>query len=1154
MKKTVLALVVCVVIILLVLVFLPVFLSSDFFLAKVLERANQQPGQRLRIGDLHIGWSSGLQCDGVEYEDTVQSLRVRIDHIEGNRGLFALLAAPKNPGAFTIQHPVVTVMVGEKKGGRKQSVARDHAAGSRQGKASNGQVKPDTPQRSDSGPALWQELTIQVEIRNGEVILVNGKGEQAFPPGRVNAITSLASGTVQYNLNWQSADKGRLDAQGYINLPSDKKHFLDTLVAKTRLVVKRFQLAPLFALASVQRDGIPEGQGVLDGEMTITGAGRARLDLLGRLECSDLALRGGVLGQDHPRIARLAIDIDGGKKEDNSYHLTTFQLKGDFGHLQATANYGQGQGQVHADGTLYLPFFTHQLPHLLHVEKNASLSTGEFTFSGDLTLIDGKKRVQVQASADHLAGRVQGKPFSWGRAAHLVLAGSSSGKDFTVENVDVQTAFASLSGKGSRDHFTLHGKVDLHKADRQLGTLFSLPWHGSGILSGDIELKPGSGEREQVVVSLRSAKCALNYKGRKVLPGAPLDLQGEILLPRNGQGKQQGIDCSLAARTWPGALSFTGTDLLLQGAAKKGTFSLQSDVELGRIVSVLRALDAMPGQLDGRGQLRVNTEGVLADNLLTLTDPQIKGEHLVLKWQGRVLREPRLVLQGKGKPGKPRSGIAVHGLQVAKNRSSWSPRRGGRIVVHLRKKSVEVHGLSLTSSLADLDIDRFMIDDPARLPEAWQGSLQGRLDLGRLAALFTPAAKKGAKPPLRPQGQLRYTLKGDQMGAPYALSLHGSVKDLRLQQAEKLLYSDPAVSFDVQTSGPLRGEKLLIKALRVATAPVDLQATGELHKNKTVNLQGEHVIRYAQLARSVHGLTGKEFALQGEDREKFTLAWPLQGSWQEQAQLATRMVIDSFSFAGIEAEKVTIPLQVAGGTVTTGIEGTLNQGRIAARAELQAKADPAVLSMPPHQKVLSDVRINKPLTEGILSRLHPLFGILARPSGQVSATVESFSWPLPKKYQNDARFKVIFDTSQINLVSQGVLAEILQLLSVKEQQLYLKQSQVTCNCEQGRVQCSPVKVLVADSEMTISGSVGLDKSIDYLIEIPMTEKLIGREGARVLEGTVIEVPIRGTLGKPLFDRSIITEMLANLAGQAAKKAIKKEVEKLVPGLFQGLKF
>jgi hypothetical protein len=168
--------------------------------------------------------------------------------------------------------------------------------------------------------------------------------------------------------------------------------------------------------------------------------------------------------------------------------------------------------------------------------------------------------------------------------------------------------------------------------------------------------------------------------------------------------------------------------------------------------------------------------------------------------------------------------------------------------------------------------------------------------------------------------------------------------------------------------------------------------------------------------------------------------------------------------------------------------------------------------------------------------------------------VESFSWPLPKKYQNDARFKVIFDTSQINLVSQGVLAEILQLLSVKEQQLYLKQSQVTCNCEQGRVQCSPVKVLVADSEMTISGSVGLDKSIDYLIEIPMTEKLIGREGARVLEGTVIEVPIRGTLGKPLFDRSIITEMLANLAGQAAKKAIKKEVEKLVPGLFQGLKF
>jgi hypothetical protein len=134
------------------------------------------------------------------------------------------------------------------------------------------------------------------------------------------------------------------------------------------------------------------------------------------------------------------------------------------------------------------------------------------------------------------------------------------------------------------------------------------------------------------------------------------------------------------------------------------------------------------------------------------------------------------------------------------------------------------------------------------------------------------------------------------------------------------------------------------------------------------------------------------------------------------------------------------------------------------------------------------------------------------------------------------------------------MREVLELLSVKEQQLYLKQSQVTCTCEQGQVRCSPVKVLVADSEMTISGSVGLDKSLDYLLEIPVTEKLIGREGARVLEGTIIQVPIRGTLGEPLFDRSIITDMLSSLAGQAAKKAIEKQVEKLVPGLFKGLKF
>ena len=1153
MKKILAVLAVFVAFFLLALSFLPLVLSSDFFLEKILARVNQLPGQHLRIDNLDIGWSRGLRCDKVEYENPAQALSIHLDRLEGDRGLFALLVAPKNPGSFTLIHPVVTVTTGKKKADAKKP-AQKQAGSASKGDSDNKQVGQSSQESADPGAAPWQELTIQVEIKDGEVILLNDAGQKAFPPGRVNLITSLASGTVKYNLNWQSADKGRLDAQGYVNLPADKSHFFDTLVLKSHLLVKRFQLAPLLALASVRDAAIPDGQGVLDGEITITGAGRAKLDMLGNLECTDLSLQGGFLGQDHPHIARLALAMDGGKKEDSSYHISAFKLNGDFGHLKATADYGQGRGEARAEGTLYLPFFTRQLPTLLHIDKKSSLSTGEFTFTGALTLAGEKKTIHAQASADHMAGRLQGKPFSWGRAANLTLAGTSAGRDFSVENLELKTAFASLSGKGNREHFTLQGKFDLHKADTQLGALFALPWHGRGVVDGHVEVTGGQDRGDQVNFVLQSKQCGLVHGKRTVLPRAPLHVQGDITLPRNWAKTHAPLDLRLDARTWPGTISFAGTDLQLANTQKNGHFSLQSDLDLARLARVLRGLEALSGQMEMAGRMRVNTEGVLAGNRLILNDPQINGEELVVKVANRSFREPRLVLQGKGKPKRAKGPIAVHGLQVANSRSTWSPRQGGSIVLDLKKKAVQVHDLTVTSRVVDLDMSQFAVDDLGDLINSWHGGLKGRLDLGVIGGMFL-SSKKDAQP-VRPVGQLHFVLDGNQQEAPYDLALQGKISDLRLERSGRVLYTDPAVSLNLKTRGRLRGDALQIQSLRLGSAPLDLQATGNLQRGKKqlLDLQGEHTLRFDQLAEIVRKMTGKKLVLKGDSTEKFTLSLPLDASWQAQGRLATKLIVDAFALAGIEAGPVSMPLQLKGGLMETGMNGSLNQGQLAMKVLVQLEAKPPLLTMPAGQQVLTDVHIDKPIADGILSRLHPLFGVLARPSGKISAKVESFSWPLSKKNQNQARFKVIFDTSQIDLVSRGVMREILELLSVKEQQLYLKQSQVTCACEQGRVRCSPVKVLVADSEMTISGSVGLDKSLDYLLEIPVTEKLIGREGARVLEGTIIQVPIRGTLGEPLFDRSIITDMLSSLAGQAAKKAIKKQVEKLVPGLFKGLKF
>ena len=1135
------------------LFFLPFLLSSDFFLAKMLAQINQRPGQHLEIGDLNIGWTEGLRCEEVRYEDAAHSLNVRLDRLQGDRGLFALLMAPKNLGTFTLFHPVVTVAANHeqtKEDGatQKGDTPNGHEQGKAEQKQQPGQDNPD------GGPAaLWQDMTIQVVIRDGEVIVLDEKSKPAFPPGKIQLNTSLAHGTVEYDLNWQSGDQGRLDAQGRVNLPADQAHFFDTLVLKTNLQVKRFQLAPLFALAA-RTGNTPTGEGVLDGELSITGAGRSKLDLVGQLECTDLSLQGGFLRQDHPRIARLALSVDGGKKEDNSYSLNDLRLDGDFGHVQATGEYGKGRGDVRAEGTLLLPFFTRQLPSLLHVDKNAILSTGEFSFTGDLALSGETKNIQVQAFIDHMAGRLRGKPFSWGRAAQLTLAAGSTGQDLSVDTLLLKTAFATLSGKGTMEHFTLQGNIDLRKADTQLGTLFAIPWHGQGNIASHVEVNRVHDGGKQVNFTLQSKQFGLVHKKRTVLPRAPLHVQGELTLPEGQAGRTAPVALRVDTRAWPGNVSVTGNELCLQPAPGKGRFTLQGDVDLARISKVLHGIGSMPANTGYSGRLRINTDGVLDGNQLTLTNPQLRGQDLVITMGNRVVREPRLTLQGREKPKKAQSTIAVRGLQVASSRASWTPRAGGSIHIDLKKKAVQIRDLSLSSETADLDISTVVLDDPGALPGGWQGLLTGRLNLERVGTIFQPPHRDGQT--VRPSGELTFTLDGQQLKAPYALALQCSAKDVRLKRSGTVLYTDPAVSLNIKTQGRLDGDALQIAELIMGSAPLAIRATGTLQqgKQRRLDLQGKHTIHFAQLARIINGLSGKDLLLKGDTSKTFTLSMPLDGTWKKHGVLKTSLAVDALSLAGIEAGPVTLPIAFAGGKVQTALRGELNKGRLDLKALLDFLAKPPAITMPAHQRVLTDVHIDKPVADGILSRLHPLFGILAKPTGKFSAVTESFFWPLPEKDRNQARFKVIFDTSRIDLVSQGIMREILQLLSVKDEHLSLRQSQVTCTCDQGRIGCSPVKVLVADSEMTISGSVGLDKTLDYLLEIPVTEKLIGREGARVLEGTVIAVPIRGTLGEPLFDRSIITDMLANLAGQAAKKAIKKQVDKIIPDLFKKLKF
>ncbi|NIA05970.1 MAG: hypothetical protein GWP11_08390 [Proteobacteria bacterium] len=145
-----------------------------------------------------------------------------------------------------------------------------------------------------------------------------------------------------------------------------------------------------------------------------------------------------------------------------------------------------------------------------------------------------------------------------------------------------------------------------------------------------------------------------------------------------------------------------------------------------------------------------------------------------------------------------------------------------------------------------------------------------------------------------------------------------------------------------------------------------------------------------------------------------------------------------------------------------------------------------------------------------------------------------------------------FDVSRVKLNSSPLLREVLSGFGREDDRLRLGDKEMTCYGSNGRITCSPVHILVAGSEMVLTGSVGLDQSLQYILQVPLTPGLVGREAYRILKGTMVRVPIRGTIGHPAFDRNMVVDTVRDLVQHAAGRVINQQLEKVLPDLLPGV--
>ena len=129
-------------------------------------------------------------------------------------------------------------------------------------------------------------------------------------------------------------------------------------------------------------------------------------------------------------------------------------------------------------------------------------------------------------------------------------------------------------------------------------------------------------------------------------------------------------------------------------------------------------------------------------------------------------------------------------------------------------------------------------------------------------------------------------------------------------------------------------------------------------------------------------------------------------------------------------------------------------------------------------------------------------------------------------------------------VSPGpIVTEIAKLLGAKETTLTQKGEQVVpVRLENGRVHHEKFTVLLGQSEVHSSGSVGLDKSLAIVLDLPIPPKLLDQylgNNPRLREALGkqrVAVPVGGTLSKPLIDAAKMNASVAALVRNAGKDA------------------
>lgn len=1103
---------------------LPVLLSSQWGKQRLLAMAAPHLPGTIQIESWSLSWFGKQNITGLSYADHNGDIRVADGYLVIEKGLFALLLNRSEVGTITLTGPNIEIALPAPGSSRPETEQQPQSGG-----GSDGDDKPSASGEGSppDAPFTLPPISGRLVVADGTIGVVTAGKTLTAVARDVDVTLALDAVTddISYTLAMVSPDlAGRLAAQGRVKTAAATTP--GAIASTGEFSLQTWNISTFLELAATYGE-VPRGGGILAGTLSHNGSLDGGIAVDGAIDCSDLHLSGGVLGDDQPsidlasvvftsRIGRDLIELD-------SLTLSSPPAAGSLSGMLAG-----GDLRLETGLTVDLAILAGQIPHTLNLQEGLRIGDGVLSLTGRVMSEQGRHRFDINTRVEGLAGAQDGRNISLSEPFTFRAVGSQDSDGLTLEQFSIESSFLRGRGQGDLTNMEVSLEADLGAALAEVKQFVALPdYPAKGRLTGSLKAKRNNESTVSVTAELASESLLVQQGDTVIIPGKPLQLSVVVDLPLSAELDFGGIDTianpRLAYQSWLGNGS-ARADLFEVATSRLAGLSFSGQTDLAGLSALLGALGVLPKGLTMGG---ANSSSIALDysgagiELASLTS---ETSDFVLAMDGKAYRDKKVVIETSGK-------------------------------IDTGQRSLSLAPLHIDSVTGVIALERFSIGDWGAAGNTLSGSGQARFDIDTV--LDVVADWYVLPPDVSTTGIVELTMAGAPAGdGQMSYDIAAELRNFSLAGRGAQIFSDETARIVLDgTREPSTGATEFNR-LAINTPLIELTAAGFVRPmeegGEEFAISGELGMDLARIGALVRGFSELDLVMAGGGARPFTLRGIMsedqRTQWWNHIDVSGAVQADVVKIMGLELSGLEIPIAISGGLARADVQGTINQGTLAVQPLLDMRNEPPLLTIP-EGRVISDMQLTREVAESFLARIHPLFMGAGRMSGAVDLNLERFYWPLGDDNADKRQFSGRIELAEVQLQSSAMLGTLLQTLGAQNSSLDLSGEQIRFAATDGRITTTPLTTNLSDTDLIVSGSMGFDTSLDYLVQAEVTQALVGAEVYQYLRGTVIRVPIGGTLANPDISVQTVQRAATDLVNQAARQRLQEEAGKLLEGLF-----